>query len=348
MGVLVIVHEFGHFIVAKKSGIWVQEFAVGMGPKIASVTKGDTEYSIRALPLGGFCRMEGENEDGSVPGTRSFLTKSVGVRFAVMFAGPLMNFILAFIMIFGLTCTTYTATPEIRAIIPESAAAECGMQPGDVIRKINGQTIHIYDELSYMLQGNQGEAIAIEVLGVDGLIYKYELHPKLDEASGRYLIGFNPNVETGLFADPVDGYGTMSVGETMHYSLFSMFNYVKMTAEGLVRVFTFTAEKDEYGGPIAIFKTVETSYEAGLKYSVIAALQNVIYIGAVLSANLGVLNLFPIPALDGGKILFLLIEAIRKKPMEPELEGKLQFLGFVFIMGLMVYVLFSDIMKFII
>ncbi|MBR4934454.1 MAG: site-2 protease family protein, partial [Anaerotignum sp.] len=221
-------------------------------------------------------------------------------------------------------------------------------QPGDVIRKINGQTIHIYDELSYMLQGNQGEAIAIEVLGVDGLIYKYELHPKLDEASGRYLIGFNPNVETGLFADPVDGYGTMSVGETMHYSLFSMFNYVKMTAEGLVRVFTFTAEKDEYGGPIAIFKTVETSYEAGLKYSVIAALQNVIYIGAVLSANLGVLNLFPIPALDGGKILFLLIEAIRKKPMEPELEGKLQFLGFMFIMGLMVYVLFSDIMKFII
>ena len=345
---MVIVHEFGHFIVAKKSGIWVQEFAVGMGPKVASITKGDTEYSIRVLPLGGFCRMEGENEDGSIPGPRSFLTKSVGIRFAVMFAGPLMNFILAFIMIFGLTCTTYTATPEIRAIIPESAAAECGMQPGDVIRKINGQTIHIYDELSYLLQGNQGEPIFIEVLGADGMLYKYELQPKLEEASGRYLIGFNPNVETGLFADPVEGYDTMTVGETMHYSLFSMFNYIKMTAEGLVRVFTFTAEKDEYGGPIAIFKTVEMSYEAGLEYSVKAALQNVIYIGAVLSANLGVLNLFPIPALDGGKILFLLIEAIRRKPIEPELEGRLQFLGFMFIMGLMVYVLFSDIMKFII
>ena len=115
LGALVVAHEFGHFIVAKKSGIWVQEFAVGMGPKIASVMKGDTEYSIRALPLGGFCRMEGETEDGSAPGPRSFLTKSVGVRFAVMFAGPFMNFILAFIMIFGLTCTSYTATPEIRA-----------------------------------------------------------------------------------------------------------------------------------------------------------------------------------------------------------------------------------------
>ena len=348
MGVLVIAHEFGHFIVAKKSGIWVQEFAVGMGPKIASVTKGDTEYSIRALPLGGFCRMEGETEDGSVPGPRSFLTKSVGVRFAVMFAGPLMNFILAFIMIFGLTCTSYTATPEIRAIIPESAAAECGLQPGDVIHKINGKTINIYDELSFILQGNHGEAIRLEVIGADGMMYQYELQPKLDEASGRYLIGFNPNIEAGMFAEPVEGYGEMTFIETAHYSLFSMINYVKMTAEGLLRVFTFTADKDEYGGPIAIFKTVETSYEAGLKYSFMAAIQNVVYIGAVLSANLGVLNLFPIPALDGGKILFLAIEAVRRKPMDAEVEGKLQFLGFMFIMGLMVYVLFSDIMKFMI
>ena len=348
LGALVVAHEFGHFIVAKKSGIWVQEFAVGMGPKIASVMKGDTEYSIRALPLGGFCRMEGETEDGSAPGPRSFLTKSVGVRFAVMFAGPFMNFVLAFIMIFGLTCTSYTATPEIRAVMPASAAEECGLREGDTIRKINGKSIHIYDELSYMLMDNRGETIRLEVLSADGKIYQYELQPRLDEASGRYLIGFNPNVETGIFAEPVEGYGKMTVGETMHYSLFSMINYVKMTAEGLVRVFTFTADKDEYGGPIAIFKTVETSYEAGLEYSLAAAVQNVVYIGAVLSANLGVLNLFPIPALDGGKILFLAIEAIRRKPLDAELEGKLQMIGFMFIMGLMVYVLFSDIMKFII
>lgn len=348
LGVLVIAHEFGHFIVAKKSGIWVQEFAVGMGPKIASVTKNDTEYSLRLLPLGGFCRMEGGEEDGEIPSPTSFLTKSVPVRFAVMAAGPLMNFILAFIMIFGLTCTSYSATPEIRAIIPDSAAEECGLQAGDTIRKINGKTIHIYDELSFLLQNNHGEAIDLEVLGADGQVYHYLLQPKLDEASGRYLIGFNPNVVSGLFAEPVEGYQEMTVGETAYYSLFSMMNYVKMTAEGLLRVFTFTADKDEYGGPIAIFKTVETSYEAGLQYSMAAAIQNVIYIGAVLSANLGVLNLFPIPALDGGKILFLLIEAIRRKPMDMETEAKLQFIGFAFIMGLMVYVLFSDIMKYII
>ena len=348
LGVLVIAHEFGHFIVAKKGGIWVQEFAVGMGPKIFSVTKGDTEYSLRALPLGGFCRMEGETEEGAIPSPTSFLSKSVGVRLSVMAAGPLMNFLLAFIMIFGLTCTSYTATPEIRQIIPNSAAAEIGLELGDVIQKINGKTIHIYDELQYLLMQNQGEPVILDVIGKDGQHYKYEVHPKLDEASGRYLIGFNPNIYTGLLAEPVEGYGEMTIGQTAHYSYFSMVNYVKMTAEGLLRVFTFTADKDEYGGPIAIFKTVETSYEAGLEYSLAAAIQNVVYIGAVLSANLGVLNLFPIPALDGGRILFLLIEAIRRKPMDAETEGRLQFMGFAFIMGLMIYVLCSDIVKYII
>lgn len=348
LGVLVIAHEFGHFIVAKKNGIWVQEFAVGMGPKIASVTKGDTEYSLRLLPLGGFCRMEGESEDGTLPGPTSFLSKSVGARLAVMAAGPVMNFLLAIIMIFGLTCTSYTATPEIRAVMPDSAAAAAGLQEGDVIRKIDGKTIHIYDELQYRLQDNRGEAIRLEVRGADDRIYQYELQPRLDEASGRYLIGFNPKIYSGLLADPVEGYDEMTLGQTIRYSYFSMINYVKMTAEGLMRVFTFTADQDEYGGPIAITNMVGQSYEAGLKYSMKAAIQNVVYIGAVLSANLGVLNLFPIPGLDGGKILFLVYEAIRRKPLDPEMEGRLQMLGFVFIMGLMIYVLWGDIMKYII
>ncbi len=345
IGVLVIAHEFGHFIVAKKSGIWVQEFAIGMGPKVFSRMKGETEYTIRALPFGGFCRMEGETEDGNI-GPRSFLNKSIGVRLAVMAAGPFMNFILAFLMIFGLTCTSYTATPEIREVLPDSAAQEIGLEAGDVIRSMDGKRIHIYDELLYALQNNRGEAIRLDVIRTDGQLYRYEITPKLDEERGTYLIGFSPQIYTGLLAEPVDGYEKMTVGATARYSYFAMINYVKMTAEGLVRVFTFTASQDEYGGPIAIFKMVGESYEAGLEYSLKAAVQNVVYIGAVLSANLGVLNLFPIPALDGGRILFLLIEAIRRKPMDTETESKLQFLGFVFLMGLMVFVLYGDITKF--
>ncbi len=347
IGILVVAHEFGHFIVAKKGGICVEEFAIGMGPKLFSRQKGETEYSIRALPLGGFCRMEGENEDGKI-GDKSFFNKPVGIRLAVMAAGPFMNFLLAFIMIFGLTCTSYLATPQIREVLPQSAAEECGLQAGDVIQRIDGKRIHIYDELQYMLQANTGEPILLEVLGKDGLLYRYELKPKLDEAQGRYLIGFSPMIYTGLLAEPAEGFEKATIGDTAHYSYYAMLNYVKMTAEGLARVFTFTASQDEYGGPIAIYKMVGDSYEAGLQYSVLAAVQNVVFIGAVLSANLGVLNLFPIPGLDGGKILFLLIEIIRRKPMDEELEGRLQGLGFLFLMGLMVYILFGDIMKFMI
>ena len=185
------------------------------------------------------------------------------------------------------------------------------------------------------MQSNHGESLTLDVVDATGTHHKYKLQPKLDEKQGRYLIGFSPEVKTGLFAESVDGYAKMGIAETARYSLFAMINYVKMTAEG-------------YGGPIAIFNMVGQSYQAGLQYSIKAAIQNVVYIGAVLSANLGVLNLFPIPALDGGRILFLLIEAVRRKPMDIETESKLQFLGFVFLMGLMAFVIFSDIKKYMI
>ncbi|MBR4015709.1 MAG: site-2 protease family protein [Anaerotignum sp.] len=344
IGVLVVAHEFGHFIVAKKNGIWVQEFAIGMGPKLFSRQKGETEYSIRMLPLGGFCRMEGETNAGEIS-SRSFLHKSIPVRLAVMAAGPFMNFLLAFVMIFGLTCTSYMAKPEIQEILPDSPAATIGLQEGDIIRRMDGKRIHIYDELQYILQQNHGETIQLEV-SREGQLYRYALEPRLNEERGMYLIGFTPKLETGLLAESEEGYEKAGIAETAYYSYYAMINYVKMTAEGLLRVFTFTASQEEYGGPIAIFKMVGDSYEAGLTYSLKAAIQNVIYIGAVLSANLGVLNLFPIPALDGGRILFLLIEAIRRRPMDTETESKLQFLGFVFLMGLMAFVFYGDIMKF--
>ena len=243
---------------------------------------------------------------------------------------------------------SYTATPVIKEVLPDSAAAASGLEVGDRIQKIDGKTIHIYDELQYTLQSNHGESLTLDVVDATGTHHKYKLQPKLDEKQGRYLIGFSPEVKTGLFAESVDGYAKMGIAETARYSLFAMINYVKMTAEGLLRVFTFTANPDEYGGPIAIFNMVGQSYQAGLQYSIKAAIQNVVYIGAVLSANLGVLNLFPIPALDGGRILFLLIEAVRRKPMDIETESKLQFLGFVFLMGLMAFVIFSDIKKYMI
>lgn len=343
IGVLVIAHEFGHFIVAKRSGIWVEEFAVGMGKKIWSKQIGETEYSLRLFPLGGFCRMHGETEDGEID-DRSFFSKSVGTRLAVMAAGPFMNFVLAIIMIFGISATSYIIEPEVTAVQQGLPAEQIGLQEGDVVYSINGNRIHIYDEMQNFMYQNGGKPIELEILR-DGAIYRYQVTPQYSEETGTYLVGFTPKIMTGLFTDAVEGYEEASVLDTVEYSYFAMLNYIKVTAQGLARVFTFTASQDEYGGPISIVKVVGDSYEAGMAYSVKAAVQNVVYIAAVLNANLGVLNLFPIPALDGGRILLLLIEAIRRKPLPAEMENRIQYAGFLFLMGFMVFVMYTDITK---
>lgn len=343
IGVLVIVHEFGHFIVAKKTGVWVEEFSVGMGKKIVSKQIGETEYSLRLLPLGGFCRMHSETEDGEIT-ERSFLSKSIGVRMAIMFAGPLMNFILAIILIFGLTAVGYIIEPKVGTVTEGTVAEQIGLQPGDEIYRINDKRIHIYDEMQAIMMQNGGNPLELEIKREDQ-IYTYELTPQQEPQTGRYIFGFTPTLKYGLFAEPEAALEQASIGETIHYSYYAMINYIKMTAEGLVRVFTMQASPEEYGGPISIMKMVGESYESGLSHSISAAIQNVVYIGAVLSANLGVMNLFPIPGLDGGRILLLLVELVRRKPMQPETENKIVFAGFAFLIGFMIFVMYTDILK---
>ncbi len=343
IGVLVIVHEFGHFIVAKLTGIHVEEFAVGMGKKLCSKQVGETEYSLHLLPLGGYCRMHGLTEEGEID-ERSFFSKSIGVRLAVMAAGPFMNFLLAIVFIFGLSATSTLTEPIITEVAANSPAAEIGLQPGDEISRINGKKIHIYEEMQNIMFQNAEKPVDLEIKRGDSL-YHFTLTPAFSEEYQRYLMGFTPKINVGMFAEPVEGYEKATFRDTVHYSWYAMRYYVYTTAQGLLRVFTFNADKDEYGGPISIIKMVGDSYEAGLAYSLKAAVQNVVYIAAVLSANLGVLNLFPIPSLDGGRILTLLIEAIRRKPLSMETEEKLQFMGFLFIMGFMAFVIYMDITK---
>ena len=220
LGVLVIAHEFGHFIIAKKMASGCRNFAVGMGPEdfFPHQRRYGIQYSYPALRR--LLSHGGEAEDGASSST-SFLSKSVGARMAVMAAGPVMNFLLAFLMIFGLTCTTYTATPVIKEVLPDSAAAASGLEVGDRIQKIDGKTIHIYDELQYTLQSNHGESLMLDVVDAAGTHHKYKLQPKLDEKQGRYLIGFSPEVKTGLLAESVDGYAKMGIAETARYSLFA-------------------------------------------------------------------------------------------------------------------------------
>lgn len=342
LSIIVIIHEFGHFIVAKKSGILVEEFAVGMGPMIASKQIGETLYSLRAFPIGGFCRMMGEDTTGEIA-ERSFSQKGVWTRIAVIFAGPFMNFVLAMILVICIVSTTVVIKPEITALSEGYPAEQAGLQIGDVITKIDNKGIYIYDDLQMIMSENRGEAIELEV-NRNGEKIKTTLIPQQDE-TGRYLIGFSPLIKNGIFSKQITEYQKASIWDTITYSFDTMVFYIRYTAMGLAKVFTFHATKEEISGPIGIFQIVGDSYEAGIQHSIYAAVQNIMYIGAVLSANLGVLNLFPIPAMDGGRLLFLLLEAIRRKPINPEMEGRVHFAGFVCLMLFMVFIVYNDITK---
>ena len=341
---LVVIHEFGHFIVAKKSGVWVQEFSVGMGPMLVSKKIGETLYSIRLLPIGGFCRMLGEEADDMDRSQRAFNAKSVPIRMAIMAAGPIMNFVLAFVLVFLLTGSSYIIYPVIEKVTAGSPAEEAGLMQGDRITEINGQNVYIYEDLQLIMAGNRGEEITVTIERNGEEITK-AITPVQSAETGGYIMGFNPLLENGLFAEDIEGYQRAGIWDTLKTSFYTVIYFIKQIVIGLVRIFTMNVTSEEVSGPIGIVQVIGNTYEAGMQYSFLVAMQNVAYLAALLSANLGAMNLLPIPALDGGRLLFLIIEAIRRKPIPPEREGLITFAGFAVLMLLMVVVAFNDIVK---
>ena len=340
--ILVLVHEAGHFFVAKKSGVLVEEFSIGMGPLLCSKTIGDTQYSIRALPLGGFCRMLGEN--GEEEDSRAFHKKNVWARIAIIFMGPMMNFVLGLLLIFFVNATATAITfPEVTAVLPETNAAQAGLMPGDKIVSVNRQSVGTYGELYLILDGCGGAPLDV-VVERDGEKVEMTIVPSQAE-DGRYIIGFTPLLRTGLLAPEVEGYEKATVGETLVDSVYTMRYYVKSVVVGFVRLFTMQAEQNEVTGPIGIVQIMGDTVEEGLSYSILSAVRGLCNISALLSVNLGVINLFPIPAMDGGRLVFLFLEAIRRKPVNPNMEGLIHFAGFVLLMAFMVVVAYQDVAR---
>ncbi len=330
-GIIVLVHEFGHFFVAKRNGIFVEEFAIGMGPKLLSRKIGETIYSIRMLPLGGFCKMMGEESESG--DARAFSNKSVGVRMSVIAAGPFMNFLLAFIIIAWIAMAQGFSTTVIDKLDPDYPAAQAGLQVGDKITALNGRRIYNMQDLMYQLHENKGNPITIDLIRSKQTLKRIPLAPKWDEQNQQWRIGFTPIM------------GKQSLGETFVYSFWSMIYLIKMTVVGFVRMFSGQVPKEQIAGPIGIFQIIGESYQVGIRENILYAIRNVAYIAALLSANLGALNLFPIPALDGSRLVFLGIEGIRKKPVSIEKESMIHFIGFVLLMVLMVFVAYNDIIK---
>lgn len=336
--VVVISHEFGHFIIAKKNGIHVVEFFIGMGPNLFSFVKGDTKYSLKLFPIGGACMFEGEDglekEKGELS-ERAFPNAPVWVRFATIFAGPFFNFLTAYVMALIIVSVCGSTTPQIQGVNEGSAAEAAGLEAGDMITRINGKKVHLGEDVSLITQLNtRGEALTVtyEREGVENTVV---VQPTYDETDQRYYMG----IATGAYLD-------CNVPQTFQYAFYTMEFYAKATYKSLGMLVTGQLSKDDVSGPVGIVKTVDDVYDAAKGYGALTVAINMLNIALLLSVNLGIMNLLPLPALDGGRLVFLLLEAVRGKPVPPEKEGIVHLAGMAALMILMVVVLFNDITKF--
>lgn len=405
-GSLVFFHELGHFLFAKKAGIMVREFAIGMGPKIFGMTKGETVYTLRLLPIGGYVRMAGEdtdtvelqpgyrvalitNEENIVekiilnqkthyqnvifleveradlerelwiegydeddqfirynvsrtasvvengteqmiaPLDRQFNSKSVGARAMAIFAGPLFNFILAFFifLIIGLIQGIPSDEPIIAEVVDNSVASSAGLVDGDKVVKVNGQSISTWEELSEQIFINPNKAVTFEVERETGNEI-IELTPKAVEQEGGSPYG-QIGVMRSIEKNPL---------QAVVYGVEETYKMIITIGTLVGKLVTGQFSIDALSGPVGIYKTTETVVTFGL--------YNILYFAAMLSVNLGIMNLLPLPALDGGRLLFFAVEAVRGKPIDRQKEGMVHFVGILLLMILMVVVTWNDIQRF--
>lgn len=335
---IVMFHELGHFLVAKACGIGVTEFAIGMGPKLISMQRGQTRYSLRLLPFGGFCQMVGEDEANSDPS--AFCNKPVLARIAVVFAGPLFNFIMAFLFSLVLVWNNGYTNAFVEKVWDNAPAQEAGLQAGDRIEKINGHKVHSYHDvqLYMMIYGDQEVTVTYERADESGnsASGKVTIVPAYSEEMQSYWLGIQFRNEWYKIKNPVELVREAAY-EVEYYTTY-VFDSLYMMAHRKVGV-------EDLSGPVGIVSTIDQTVDEVSEYGWNAVLLTLIDFAVLLSANLGVMNLLPIPALDGGRLLFLLIELIRRKPIDRDKEGMVHLAGMALLMALMVFVLFNDVRK---
>lgn len=329
--VIIIIHELGHFLLAKASRITVLEFSLGMGPRLLSFEAGGTRYSWKLLPFGGSCRMLGEDEGEE--GEGSFGSKSVWARIATVAAGPVFNFILAFVLsVFIISYIGYDV-PVVLGVTEGYPAEAAGLQAGDVITKMNGKRIHLYREFSNYAYFHTGETILFEYER-DGEKYQTEITPILTESGYKYGISGSVNYRQKT-----------NVIETVQYSAYEVYYWIDTTIQSLKLLLRGGVELDDMSGPVGVVEIIGDTYEESKSEGMFYVWLNLMNVAILLSANLGVMNLLPIPALDGGRLVFLIVEAIRRKRVNPELEARIHLAGMMLLMIFMVVVLLNDVKK---
>ena len=414
--VIIIFHELGHFLLAKRNGIAVTEFSLGMGPRLLSKVIGETRYSLKLFPIGGSCMMVGEDDDDDSQG--SFNRASVWARISVVAAGPIFNFILAFIFAMIITSVIGYDPSTVLQVEEGSPAQKAGLQEGDVITEFQGRHISIGRDLElYMtLHGLQDENVTLtyerdgeeheisytadsQTSYLLGFYYSTEGEPEVTQVmldgsmmeagvqAGDIIreingvkISTGQDIQDYIAANPLDGseitLGIERNGDirqisvtpkmtkqvdsgfvynlyrektnfpgVIKYSAVEVRYWITSTIESLVMLVKGQFTVNDLSGPVGIINVIGDSYEEARTEGTVMVWMQMLYWAILLSANLGVMNLLPIPALDGGRLVFLIIEAIRRKKINPNVEGMIHFAGFVLLMVLMVFVMFNDIRR---
>lgn len=415
LGVVIIVHEFGHFILAKTNGIVVEEFSVGMGPRLISTVKGGTRYSLKAIPFGGSCMMRGE--DGEETGEGTFNSKSVWRRISVIAAGPVFNFILAFFGAMIIISIIGYDPPQVLQVAEGSPEAEAGLQKGDLITEFDGENIYLGRDLDtkLMLEGMPDREITVKferdgkeqeisytpkkqfryMLGFT--YYETEEQPEISTVTmggvlekaglkaGDYIYAINgQKISTGIelkkyfdehplseesltltylrdgleydvevtpeAADYVERGFVYNLGRVktsplgvLKYSGLEVRYWIRTTLKSFKMLFTGKIGLDSLSGPVGVVNVIGDAYEESKSEGSLITWLTMLNLMIFISANLGVMNLLPLPALDGGRLVFLLIEAVRGKPVNREAEGMVHFAGLLLLMALLLFVTFRDI-----
>lgn len=333
LGITVTIHEFGHYLFAKLSGIYVYEFSIGMGPRLFKFNRknDETEYSIRLLPIGGYVQMAGEEieADEKIPVEKRMQSKTWFQRFITVVAGVMMNFLLCFVLLLIIGGVTGASDNKyyIADLDANGAAIKAGLEVNDKFYKINGKTVNTADLFALELTINEGKKINVTVLR-DGQEKTFEVKPKKEEVDGEttYKYGFTiaTGNYTGFFAP-------------LKYAFAKTGSLIHQMARTILYLVTGKLSITNLSGPVGIYTIVGQSAQAGFI--------NLVYLLALISLNVGFINLLPLPAFDGGRAFFLIIELIRKKPVDTKIENIIHTIGLVLLMILMFAITVNDIIR---
>jgi len=371
LGIVVFIHELGHFVMARRAGVFVEEFALGMGPRLlgfkgklrkpkdadsndsnliwhsnpddTTAEEEVTQFSLRLFPIGGFCRMRGTDE--SLPDdTGALCNKKIYQRALVMAGGSLFNFIAAFILFFVLVLLTGYSVAQVHSITESSPAHQAGLQEGDRITHIDGRRVALFEDFTMQLNLSGGQPIDVRFVR-GGAAHNVTITPM--QAGNRFLLGFTATRYFGLLGPTPEGMPRVGFWGTLTTSTEMILFNMRMPFTMLARFVSGRTLPEGAGvmGPIGLAGEVTQVYQQVIEYGIIDTVLTMLFFTALLSAALGVMNLLPIPAMDGARLVFLGIEGIRRKPVAPEREGMVHMVGFVVLILLAVFIAYRDIAR---